>query len=45
MVVLRLFLPETWTDDSGRMTRAGVPKHRQVALTKPEIAWSEASLR
>jgi SRSO17 transposase len=41
MVGLRLFLPETWTDDPERMTRAGVPKERQVALTKPEIAIEE----
>src|ERR1700712_450547 len=41
MVGLRLFLPETWTDDPERMTRAGVPKDRQVALTKPEIAIQE----
>ena len=41
MVGLRLFLPETWTDDRERMTRAGVPKARQVALTKPEIAIEE----
>jgi SRSO17 transposase len=38
---LRLFLPETWTDDPERMTRARVPKDRQVALTKPEIAIEE----
>ncbi len=41
MVALRLFLPETWTDDAERMTRARVPKDRQVALTKPEIAIEE----
>jgi SRSO17 transposase len=41
MVGLRLFLPETWTDDPERMTRAGVPKNRQVASTKPEIAIQE----
>lgn len=41
MVGLRLFLPETWTDDPERMVRAGVPKDRQVALTKPEIAIEE----
>jgi SRSO17 transposase len=41
MVGLRLFLPETWTDDPERMTRARVPKARQVALTKPEIAIEE----
>jgi len=41
MVGLRLFLPETWTDDPERMTRARVPKDRQTALTKPEIAIEE----
>jgi hypothetical protein len=41
MVGLRLFLPETWTADPERMNRAGVPKDRQVASTKPEIALQE----
>src|ERR1700709_2486975 len=41
MVGLRLFLPETWTDDPERMARARVPKDRQSALTKPEIAIEE----
>jgi SRSO17 transposase len=41
MVGLRLFLPDSWTDDPNRMTRAQVPKDRQVALTKPEIAIEE----
>ena len=41
MVGLRLFLPESWTDDPERMARAHVPKHRQTALTKPEIAIEE----
>lgn len=41
VVGLRLFLPETWTNDLERMVRAGVPKERQVALTKPEIAIEE----
>jgi SRSO17 transposase len=41
MVGLRLFLPDTWTSDAGRMARARVPKERQVALTKPEIAIEE----
>lgn len=41
MVGLRLFLPEIWTDDPERMARARVPKDRQVALTKPEIAIEE----
>src|SRR5207237_10557601 len=41
MVGLRLFLPEIWTDDPERMTRAQVPKDRQAALSKPEIAIEE----
>ena len=41
MVGLRLFLPKVWTDDPERMTRARVPKDRQTALTKPEIAIEE----
>lgn len=41
MVGLRLFLPERWTEDPGRMTRARVPKDRQTTLTKPEIAIEE----
>lgn len=41
MVGLRLFLPENWTDDPERMTRAGVPDDRQAARTKPEIAIAE----
>ena len=41
MVGLRLFLPESWTDDRERMARARVPDDRQTALTKPEIAIEE----
>jgi SRSO17 transposase len=41
MVGLRLFLPESWTDDPDRMARAHVPKDKQIALTKPEIAIEE----
>jgi len=41
MVSLRLFLPDSWTDDAERMTRARVPLDRQQALTKPEIAIEE----
>lgn len=41
MVGLRLFLPEGWTGDPERMARAGVPKNRRIALTKPEIAIEE----
>ena len=41
MASLRLFLPESWTSDLERMTRAKVPQDRQAALTKPEIAIEE----
>ena len=38
---LRLFLPESWTNDPDRMAQAGVPEDRRNALTKPEIAIEE----
>lgn len=41
MVGLRLFLPESWTDDPERMARARIPENRRIALTKPEIAIEE----
>lgn len=41
MVGLRLFLPESWTSDPVRMSRARVPVDRQVAQSKPEIAIEE----
>lgn len=41
MIVGLLFLPDTWTNDPARMMRARIPKDRQVALTKPEIAIEE----
>ncbi|MGF7152258.1 SRSO17 transposase [Sphingomonas zeicaulis] len=41
MVGLRLFLPDSWTEDAERMARAHVPLDRQKALTKPEIAIEE----
>src|SRR6266513_1846774 len=40
-VALRLFLPESWTSDRGRLKRAGVPAEHQAARTKPEIALAE----
>ena len=41
MVALRLFLPESWTSDRGRLKRAGVPVEYRTARTKPEIALAE----
>jgi len=41
MVGLRLFLPESWTSDAARLTRAGVPEAHGVYRTKPEIALDE----
>ena len=41
MVALRLFLPENWTNDRGRLEQASVPAEYRVARTKPEIALAE----
>jgi SRSO17 transposase len=41
MIALRLFLPESWTSDAGRLKRAGVPVEYRAARTKPEIALAE----
>ena len=42
MIGLRLFLPESWTGDGERMTKARVPEDcRTAARTKPEIALAE----
>ena len=35
---LRLYLPESWLADEGRLDAAGVPEGQRRALTKPEIA-------
>jgi len=40
-VGLRLFLPETWTGDAARMSRAGVPETYSAPRSKPEIALAE----
>jgi len=40
-VALRLFLPETWTNDTERLARAGVPEAERVARSKPDIALRE----
>ncbi|MFG1419869.1 IS701 family transposase [Xanthobacter sp. V0B-10] len=38
---LRLFLPQSWTDDVERMVTAGVPEPFQAPRSKPEIALQE----
>ena len=38
MVALRLFIPESWTSNVGRLKRAGVPVEYRTVRTKPEIA-------
>jgi len=40
-VGLRLFLPESWTNDPARLRRAGVPIPHRAARTKPQIALAE----
>jgi SRSO17 transposase len=41
MLSLRLFLPESWTNDEARMAKAGVPADDRQPRTKPEIAIEE----
>ena len=41
MVGLRLFLPESWTNDRALLERSGVPVEYRTARTKPEIALAE----
>jgi SRSO17 transposase len=40
-VGLRLFLPESWTNDPTRLRQAGVPIPHRAARTKPQIALAE----
>jgi SRSO17 transposase len=40
-IALRLFLPDTWIKDPGRLQHAGVPKTFWVERSKPEIALAE----
>ena len=40
-VGLRLFLPDTWTDEPERCARAGVPKAEMTPRSKGEIALAE----
>src|SRR5881628_2091363 len=41
MVALRLFVPESWTNDRVRLRRASVPVEYRMARTKPEMALAE----
>lgn len=41
MLGLRLYLPESWTSDTARMDRAGVPEAFRAYRTKPDIAIEE----
>jgi SRSO17 transposase len=41
MIGLRLFLPESWTSDTERMTKARVPEDCRTTRTKLEIALAE----
>lgn len=41
MLGLRLYLPESWTSDTARMDRAGVPEAFRACRTKPDIAIEE----
>ena len=34
----RLFLPQKWIDDPKRCEKAGIPKHKRVFKTKPQLA-------
>ena len=40
-VALRLFLPQSWTNDPRRLQRAGVPVAYRTTRTKPQIALAE----
>jgi SRSO17 transposase len=40
-LVLRLFLPDAWTNDPERLARAGVPEPERVPRSKPDIALRE----
>jgi len=37
-LAMRLYLPESWLGDAGRLERAGVPEEHRRALTKGQIA-------
>ena len=37
-LAMRLYLPESWLDDTKRLEKAGVPEEHRRALTKGQIA-------
>ena len=41
LIGLRLFLPDSWTGDAERKTKARVPEDSHIARAKPEIALAE----
>src|SRR5262249_16923010 len=41
VLALRLFLPESWTNNRARLDRAAVPAEYRTARTKPELALVE----
>src|SRR5438876_1048635 len=41
MLALRLFLPDSWTNDRVRLRRASVPVEYRMARAKPEVALAE----
>ncbi len=41
MLSLRLFLPDSWTENEERMIKTGVPEEFRQVKTKPSIAIEE----
>ena len=39
LVDYRLYLPQSWTEDTSRLDRAKVPQDQREFKTKPELAW------
>ena len=39
LIDYRLYLPQSWTEDITRLTKARVPEQNQGFKTKPELAW------
>ena len=39
LIDARLYLPQDWCDDPGRLEEAGVPENERTFRTKAELAW------